>query len=207
MVEETVPTDMEEEPDSLSDYQESYWDRVPDTILLYIFKFLSPQELLNAGLTCKRWLRVFYDDFLWRDLVYSSFQIDPSISILPGKHSWMMEYKRLTYHTPVVQTEILRDHTHQVLHVSFAHNGKLFATCSKDGSVLVWDSGYPAKIKYYKDMKSFCWKYTQFSQFNQSDTLLLVSGVHFGTPHSTSGEIAVFSLQGLYKFIHEIFFI
>ncbi|KAJ9588210.1 hypothetical protein L9F63_018431, partial [Diploptera punctata] len=44
-------------------------------------------------------------------------------------------------------------------------------------------------------MKTFSWKYTQFSQFNQSDTLLLVSGVHFGTPHSTSGEIAVFSLQ------------
>jgi F-box/WD-40 domain protein 5 len=60
----------------------------------------------------------------------------------------------------------------------------------------VWDSSYPATIKYYHDMKTFSWKYTQFSQFNQSDTLLLVSGVHFGTPHSTSGEIAVFSLQG-----------
>lgn len=44
-------------------------------------------------------------------------------------------------------------------------------------------------------MKTLCWKYTQFSQFNQSDTLLLVSGVHFGTPHSTSGEIAVFSIN------------
>jgi hypothetical protein len=60
----------------------------------------------------------------------------------------------------------------------------------------VWDSSYPVSIKYYHDMKTFSWKYTQFSQFNQSDTLLLVSGVHFGTPHSTSGEIAVFSLQG-----------
>lgn len=44
-------------------------------------------------------------------------------------------------------------------------------------------------------MKSFSWKYTQYSQFNESDTSLLVSGVHFGTPHSTSGEIAVFNLQ------------
>lgn len=43
-------------------------------------------------------------------------------------------------------------------------------------------------------MKQYSWKYTQYSQFNESDTLLLVSGVHFGTPHSTSGEIAVFSL-------------
>ena len=41
----------------------------------------------------------------------------------------------------------------------------------------------------------FRWQYTQFSQFNTTDTLLLVSGVHFG-PNSTSGEIAVFNLKG-----------
>lgn len=188
-----------DENENQSGFGES-WNYVPDSILLHIFQYLSPRELLNVGLTCKTWLRVCYDEFLWKDLVYSNFQIDPSVGIFPGKHSWLQEYKRLTYHTPVVQTEVLREHSHQVLHVSFAHNGKLFATCSKDGSVLVWDSGYPAKIKYYKDMKAFCWKYTQFSQFNQSDTLLLVSGVHFGTPHSTSGEIAVFSLQGINTF-------
>jgi hypothetical protein len=60
----------------------------------------------------------------------------------------------------------------------------------------VWTSSYPSKVKYSHDMKTFSWKYTQYSQFNESDTLLLVSGVHFGTPQSTSGEIAVFSLQG-----------
>ncbi|XP_011881103.1 PREDICTED: F-box/WD repeat-containing protein 5 isoform X2 [Vollenhovia emeryi] len=68
----------------------------------------------------------------------------------------------------------------------------MFATCSKDGYILVWQSQYPVTIKYMHDMKAFSWKYTQFSQFNCTDTLLLVSGVHFGTPHSTSGEIAVF---------------
>ncbi|XP_071447226.1 F-box/WD repeat-containing protein 5 isoform X2 [Hetaerina americana] len=61
--------------------------------------------------------------------------------------------------------------------------------------VKVWSSRYPARVIYYRDMKMFCWKYTQYSQFNQSDTLLLVSGVHFGSSHSTSGEIAVFSLE------------
>lgn len=44
-------------------------------------------------------------------------------------------------------------------------------------------------------MKQFHWKYTQFSQFNESDTLLLVSGVHFGQPHSSAGEIMVFSVD------------
>lgn len=50
-------------------------------------------------------------------------------------------------------------------------------------------------------MKKFNWKYTQYSQFNQSDTLLLVSGVHFGSPNSTSGEIAVFTVDGKGKLL------
>lgn len=62
----------------------------------------------------------------------------------------------------------------------------------------MWNAGHPASIKYSHDMKKFSWRYTQFSQFNESDTLLLVSGVHFGSPHSTSGEIAVFTVTGKY---------
>lgn len=70
--------------------------------------------------------------------------------------------------------------------------------CNKSWNNLlqVWNSDYPVSIKYRHDMKIFSWKYTQFSQFNSSDTLLLVSGVRFGTPLSTSGEIAVFKLTG-----------
>ena len=65
----------------------------------------------------------------------------------------------------------------------------------------MWDSGYPATVKYQKDMKEFSWKYTQFSEFNETDTLLLVSGVHFGS-ESTSGEIAIFSIGSKYKTLH-----
>lgn len=116
-----------------------------------------------------------------------------------GSASWFDEYRRLCDNVPVVLTEVLTLHTHQVLHVSFSHNGRMFATCSKDGMIVVWRSSFPSSVKYKYDMKSLSWKYTQYSQFNQSDTLLLVSGVHFGTPHSTSGEIAVFSItDGFY---------
>lgn len=45
-------------------------------------------------------------------------------------------------------------------------------------------------------MRPFKWHYTQFSEFNRSDTLLLVSGVQLGFTDPTSGEIAVFSLVG-----------
>lgn len=119
-----------------------------------------------------------------------------------GTTSWQGEYHRLTDNVPMVLTDILTEHTHQVLHVSFSHNGKLFATCSKDGFIIVWSSGYPTSVKYKHDMKGICWKYTQYSQFNASDTLLLVSGVHFGTPYSTSGEIAVFSVISEFYYSH-----
>ena len=186
------------------------WEFIPDSVLIHIFQYLSPKELINAGLTCKSWNRVSYDDYLWKNHFCINFKVDRNIKILSRKYSWYEEYKRLTYHLPVVQTEILKNHTHQVLHVSFAHNGQLFATCSKDGFIIVWNSKYPADIKYNQDMKILGWKFTQFSQFNQSDALLLVSGICLETPLCTSGEIAVFSLEGKLKkilltFLHHYF--
>lgn len=174
---------------------EDLWTYLPVPALFKIFSHLKHSDLLQCGRVCKAWYEMSRDDFLWKRLFYSNYKVDSNVSIVPGR-SWYNEFKRLCYNIPIVETEVLTEHYHQVLHVSFSHNGKYFATCSKDGSVLVWNSDYPASIKYHRDMTAFSWKYTQYSQFNESDTLLLVSGVHFGTPHSTSGEIAVFSLQG-----------
>lgn len=56
---------------------------------------------------------------------------------LSGETSWYEEYKRLTYHAPLVETEVLKSHTAAVLHVTFSHDGKYFVTCSSDGFVLV----------------------------------------------------------------------
>lgn len=71
----------------------------------------------------------------------------------------------------------------------------MFASCSRDGFVKVWSTeSLPTRVKYSTDMKYYSWNYTQFAQFNESDSLLLVSGVHFGA-HTASGEIAVFNLD------------
>lgn len=65
------------------------------------------------------------------------FHLFFSIDLL-GAESWYNEYKRLTYNIPMVLTDELQyAHSHQVLHVSFSHNGRMFATCSKDGFVHV----------------------------------------------------------------------
>lgn len=177
------------------------WWALPEPTLLNIFERLSVVDLLQASLCCRRWNEVANDDLLWRLKFQERFRASPSIQLKPGAQSWRHEYQRLSTHIPFVLTQRLEPtmeanhgHTHQVLHVSFAHNGEMFATCSKDGYVIVWNANHPCTERYAHNMKQFSWKYSQYSQFNQSDTLLLVSGVHFGSPQSTSGEIAVFYL-------------
>lgn len=179
----------------MNEMEGSLWCYLPYPALYKIFQHLTYKELISAGRVCKLWYEASRNDLLWRELFYKNFLIDKSVPVVAGK-SWYEEFKRLCYKVPVVQTETLTEHSHQVLHVSFSHNGRYFATCSKDGYVTVWNSNYPATVKYIKNMKHFKWKYTQYSQFNETDTLLLVSGVHFGTTHTTSGEIAVFNLDG-----------
>ncbi|XP_071948006.1 F-box/WD repeat-containing protein 5-like [Antedon mediterranea] len=171
------------------------WLCLPDSLILHIFSFLSSKELQRCALTCKSWLRISHDELLWKQLLYREWKIDTSIKLPKNQQSYRREFKRLAYHTPKVQCQVLREHTDQVLHVSFSHNGKMFSSCSKDGTIKVWKTGPPASIRYSQSMKElFRWQYTQFSQFNATDTLLLVSGVHFG-PNSTSGEIAVFNIK------------
>ncbi|KXJ84222.1 hypothetical protein RP20_CCG015769 [Aedes albopictus] len=182
------------------DYCEnSPWVFIPEPMFTKIFLYLEPRDMLNAGQTCKRWNKLSRDDYIWRKYFQREFKVDTNIGLKPGAESWRSEFKRLTDNVPMVMTDVLTNHSHQVLHVSFSHNGKMFATCSKDGFVIVWNSAYPSTIRDSYDMRKLSWKYTQFSQFNQSDTLLLVSGVHFGSPHSTSGEIAVFTVQNGFR--------
>ncbi|XP_053693664.1 F-box/WD repeat-containing protein 5 isoform X3 [Sabethes cyaneus] len=189
----------EEDEEDLDYCENSPWVFIPEPVFAKIFLLLQPRDILNAGQTCKRWNKLSRDDYIWRKYFRREFTVDVNIGLKPGAESWRSEYKRLTDNVPMVMTDVLTNHSHQVLHVSFSHNGKMFATCSKDGFVIVWNSAYPSTIRDSFDMRKLSWKYTQFSQFNQSDTLLLVSGVHFGSPHSTSGEIAVFTVQNGFR--------
>lgn len=171
------------------------WDFAPESVLLHIFSYLGAKDITVAGCVCKSWHRIGEDELIWKHLLYRDFHVNPSIPRTPGANSWLKEYKRLKNDIPMVMTERLESHFNQVLHVAFSHDGTMFSTASKDGNIIVWDSDYPCRLKYKQDMTEFRWKHTQFSQFNASDTLLLVSGIHFGSPHNTSGEIAVFTVQ------------
>lgn len=196
--------------------------------------------------------------------------------------SWYEEFRRLYDTVPCVEVQTLKEHTDQVLHLSFSHSGYQFASCSKDCTVKVspahgswgrgrgvalsadggkrvllqsqepatwtrtprvsgqpgarstslvvvsghepsqerglqhgpwgpvqgglmvppddsaptqiWSNDLTISLLHSADMRPYNWSYTQFSQFNQDDSLLLASGVFLGPHNSSSGEIAVISL-------------
>ena len=58
----------------------------------------------------------------------------------------------------------------------------------------IWNNDPTISLLHSADMRPYNWSYTQFSQFNQDDSLLLASGVFLGPHNSSSGEIAVISL-------------
>ncbi|XP_045325377.1 F-box/WD repeat-containing protein 5 isoform X6 [Leopardus geoffroyi] len=109
--------------------------------------------------------------------------------------SWYEEFRRLYDTVPCVEVQTLKEHTDQVLHLSFSHSGYQFASCSKDCTVKIWNNDLTVSLLHSADMRPYNWSYTQFSQFNQDDSLLLASGVFLGPHNSSSGEIAVISLD------------
>ena len=113
------------------------WENVPDTVLFQIMSYLPVRSLLNCSVACNRWNRLAFSDVLWRELLQRTWQIDRAVPMAPGAVSWQEEYKRLYFHSPVVESEVIQSHTDEVLHVSFSHNGEMFATCSKDNSIKV----------------------------------------------------------------------
>ena len=58
---------------------------LPDSLVLEIFLHLPHDAVLNAGLTCRQWLAVSRDEFLWRELFYSYYRIPRSVPRHPGK--------------------------------------------------------------------------------------------------------------------------
>ncbi|XP_075415889.1 F-box/WD repeat-containing protein 5 [Tenrec ecaudatus] len=171
------------------------WALLPDCLVYQIFLSLGPADVLAAGLTCRQWLAVSRDEFLWRELFYRCYQVARDVPRHPAAASWLEEFQRLWDRVPCVEVQTLTDHTDQVLHLSFAHSGAQFASCSKDCTVKVWSSEPVAALLHSANMRPYNWSYTQFSQFNADDSLLLVSGVFLGPHHSSSGEIAVISLD------------
>ncbi|NXG52686.1 FBXW5 protein, partial [Psilopogon haemacephalus] len=178
---------------------------LPDSVLYEIFLYLDHVDVLSVGLVCQQWHAVARDEFLWKELFYRYYRI--SRELLPSTYapvlcpctaaavSWYDEFQRLYDTIPCVEVQALKEHNDQVLHLSFSHSGCLFASCSKDCTVKIWSNELDISLQHSSNMRPYNWSYTQFSQFNSDDSLLLVSGVFVGPHNSSSGEIAVISME------------
>jgi len=82
------------------------------------------------------WYRVALDETLWKELFLLQTGLN-TCQLAPRKHCWRSEVKRIHDNSPVILTEKLTDHTDEVLHVSFSHNGQMFSTTSKDATLKV----------------------------------------------------------------------
>ncbi|XP_070106526.1 F-box/WD repeat-containing protein 5 isoform X2 [Equus przewalskii] len=164
-------------------------------LVYQIFLSLGPADVLAAGLVCRQWQAVSRDEFLWREQFYRYYQVARDVPRHPAATSWYEEFRRLYDMVPCVEVQTLREHTDQVLHLSFSHSGYQFASCSKDCTVKIWNNDLTISLVHSADMRPYNWSYTQFSQFNRDDSLLLASGVFLGPHNSSSGEIAVISLD------------
>ncbi|XP_068020298.1 F-box/WD repeat-containing protein 5 [Melanerpes formicivorus] len=168
---------------------------LPDSLLYEIFLYLDHVDVLSVGLVCQQWHAVARDEFLWKELFYRYYRIPREVPRHPAAVSWYDEFQRLYDTIPCVEVQALKEHNDQVLHLSFSHSGSLFASCSKDCTVKIWSNELDICLQHSSNMRPYNWSYTQFSQFNSDDSLLLVSGVFVGPHNSSSGEIAVISME------------
>ena len=116
------------------------WIELPENVVFHIFSYMSPRELLNCSQVCRLWYRVAKDEFLWKELLYKVYSIDRAKGITPGKSSWLEEFKSLYYDTPVIESEAIvpvPEHIDEIYHISFSHNGQMFAVTSANGFLMV----------------------------------------------------------------------
>lgn len=161
----------------------SVWTELPDNLLLHIFCFLSPKEVLLMGEVCRNWHRLSKDEMLWKSLLQETLYAGRNVNKIKlpkSSSSWLAEFQRIHIRTPFVESQVLDEHTDEVLHVSFSHDGQLLASSSKDCSVILWHVGNCDHVSVAQkiNFQIHNWEYVQFCEFNASDTLLLVSGVN-----------------------------
>ena len=173
------------------------WRNLPDSLLLHIFCFLSPNEVVLAGEVCRNWNRVSEDELLWKHLLQKTLlnRAGDNIELPVKSSSWFEEYKRIYQTTPVVEGQVLKEHTDEVLHVTFSHDGQLLASSSKDCSVILWRVYDFHRVKMVEkiNFEDHNWEYVQFCEFNKTSTLLLVSGVNKMRDLSFRGEFFSFT--------------
>ena len=166
-------------------------DQPPDLpleVLIRIFGYLNRGALFQVLQVSRIWYRAAQDNLLWKGLFFKDFK--PRVkTIRDESSSWQAEYQRLCRRVPNIHWQTLKQHSNEVLHVRFSHSGDQLVSCSKDNRFIVWTLNIDLFSPHFvQDMTMYEWRHTWASQFNSTDSLLMVSGV----VSEVNGEIAIF---------------
>ncbi|XP_060082809.1 F-box/WD repeat-containing protein 5-like isoform X2 [Ylistrum balloti] len=183
------------------------WGLLTDGILLVIMSYLDAKSLMSAAETCKHWYRIAHDNSLWKVLVFNKVASkDLQKRVLDRakeelKHgerfrTWKDEFVRMEDEAPLVLSETLEGHTDEIYHINFSPSGNFFSTTGRDASVRVWKFGYPCTLYAENTDLDSILVYTRFSDFNESETLLLVAGIASYIMGADSCTL-ILSLKGL----------
>lgn len=168
------------------------FQQLPDSILLHVFSFLDGASLVRTSSVCQQWYDVAYDEVLWRNLVHQKIQKHAPLPT--DKHSWREEYKRLAYHIPSYLSQDVAGHDDEIYFLTFSPSGKFLASVGKDGTCRVWNYGSTITLQntvgpfFNPPLK------TRFCEFNESETLLMVTGLTQLFDFEGSIFVAVFSV-------------
>nr|CAB3245410.1 F-box/WD repeat-containing protein 5 [Phallusia mammillata] len=191
-----MKSDSSNQADPQNQIEQSSWGFLPEDVLLQIFHLLTCKELGRIAQTCWRWKSISETELLWKRRFIADYKLDSDVKLMPEAKSWRAEYERLSDRAPSQELDKIEEHTDEVLHVAFSHNGMMFSTCSKDAYIKVYNADWPFETVFSSRLGGtnslFQWKYTQLSQFSPSDTQLLVSGRCAGS--NQGGEIVIYNI-------------
>ena len=177
------------------------WNVLPDPLLLMIFKRLVVKDVVSCSEVCGNWNAICNDQLLWKHLLVRDLEIKPNNTqggtIRPKLEtkdfSWKEDYIRLMDCVPCVATQTLKEHTDEVLHVAFSHNGAEIASCSRDNRIIRWKKDINDEFRMHShiDMKIYNWTTIVDAQYNPSDTKLMA----VGDIDNMQADIAIFSIE------------
>ena len=182
------------------------WSQLPELLLRNIFRHLNVKEVLVCSTVCTRWYAISQDSLIWKRLLFTKYFYGeyetlslPFVRDLPdvlpklrdGSDHWKNEYIRLVGQSPSRLIHTLQGHKEKVLHITFSHNGSEISSCSTDNQVIRWkrydQSHFESHWKVNMDI--YGWDYIDMTQYNPSDTKLLVLGHN----RNSNIDIIVFS--------------
>lgn len=124
--------------DNVNEYRNLDWEFIPEPVLLAVLRLLDVQSVIVCSRVCKRWNGIAADNLLWKFVLRRDFKIRANKLDISNPEvintCFKSEYRRLIETPPSVNVQTLSEHTDEVLHVTFSHDGQQVSTCSKVGS-------------------------------------------------------------------------